>query len=72
MTQTLSGTVAANIRAEAARRRKTQAQLAEAAGLSQFAISRRMREEFPFTLDEVQAIADFLGVPLSDLLNTAA
>jgi len=72
MTQTLSGAVAANIRAELARQRVSQAQVAERLGLSQAAVSRRLTGQTPFELDEVAAVADLLAVAPSHLLAVAA
>lgn len=72
MTQTLSGAVAANIRAELARQRVSQAQVAERLGLSQAAVSRRLTGQTPFELDEVATVADLLAVAPSHLLAVAA
>lgn len=62
--------ISANIRAEAARRGKTQADLAHAIGTSRQAISQRLLGRINWRIDELQTIADFLGVPLAELINT--
>ena len=72
MTQTLSAAVAANIRAELARQRVSQFVVADRLGLSQAAVSRRLSGGTPFELDEVEAIASLLGVPLVDLIAERA
>ena len=40
----------------------SQAQLAQALGLTQSSISRRLAGSQPFRTDELAAVADFLGV----------
>lgn len=64
--------VAAEARAELARQRRTQEELAEAIGLSQSTVSRYLRGEYDFRLSELQATADFFGVPLIKLLGEEA
>lgn len=54
------------------RQRVTQKRLAEALHLSQQALSRRMTGEIPLDVDEIQQIADFLNVPLSQLFPGVA
>jgi transcriptional regulator with XRE-family HTH domain len=60
--------VAANIRAESARRRVRQSDLAEAVGLSQATISRKLSGQVPLTIDEVYAVAEVLHVPVHVLV----
>jgi len=64
----MTKTPSANIRAEMARAGVTQTQLAVALGLPQAAISRRLCDETPWRVSEVQSVAEALGVPLSALL----
>lgn len=64
--------VAGEIRALLARRQASGKQLASHLGMSQFAISRRLRGETPFSIDELAAAAEFLGVPMSDLVAERA
>ena len=72
MTQPLSGQVAANIRAELARQRRTQSELVMSLGLSPSAVSRRLSGQQPFEIDEVDAVARLLGVSVADLIGQAA
>jgi transcriptional regulator with XRE-family HTH domain len=68
----MTKTPSANIRAEMARAGVTQTQLAVALGLPQAAISRRLCDETPWRVGEIQAVAKTLGVPLSALLTDAS
>jgi transcriptional regulator with XRE-family HTH domain len=72
MTQTLSGQVAATIRAEMARRKVSQAQVADAIGVSQAAISRRLGGQTPFELDELTTVAGLLDMAVGDLIESNA
>ena len=60
--------IAAEIRAEVARQRATQVQLAQLLDLSQAAVSRRLSGDTPFTLNELAAIAQFLNVPITKFI----
>lgn len=62
--------VASNIRAELARRQLSQADLATALRTTQQTISRRMTGAVPFDTDELEVIAEFLGVPVDALIPT--
>lgn len=55
-----------------ARRKVTQAQLAEQLGCTQPAISRRLSGVISWDVDELTRVAEFLGVPLSSLLAEPA
>ena len=68
MTSPFSERVAANIRAELARRSLSQTDLARMLGTTQQAISRRMSGKVPFNTDELNAIAKQLGVPVASLI----
>lgn len=59
---------AGEIRAHLARRQISGKTFAARLGLSQFAVSRRLRGQTPFSIDELSRAAEFLGVPLVDLL----
>lgn len=61
--------VAATIRAELARHRKTQAGLAQALGIQRSSMHRRMSGEQPFDVNELQIAADYLDVPVASLLG---
>lgn len=56
------------IRAELARRNISRAKLAEKLGWKVSTTQRRLSGGKPFAAHELVAIADFLGVPLVDLL----
>lgn len=62
----------AMIRAELARRRMTQAQLAAALGLSQPSISMRLNGSLDWKHSEMQAVARIFGMRLTiEIDNTA-
>lgn len=67
MTQSPITDVAANVRAEVARRRIRQAAIAEHMGLDQRAVSRRLLGQVEFSVGELQSLADLLGVPVATL-----
>jgi transcriptional regulator with XRE-family HTH domain len=58
----LTEQVAAEVRAQMARVRITQTQLAESLGLTQSSISKRLRGVVAFNTDELQIVAGVLGV----------
>lgn len=66
-----ASTVAANVRAEVARRGLRHADLADALGISRPAMSRRLTGDMTFDVDELQTVARFLGVPVAHLLDAA-
>lgn len=72
MTQTFTDQVAANVRGELARRRLGQVQIAQALGISQAAVSRRLNGSVPLDVNELAVIARLLGVSAADLLPAAA
>lgn len=63
---------AANVRAELARRRISSQQLAEAIGMGRESMARRLREQTDFKISELSAVANYLGIPVTELLNGAA
>lgn len=63
--------VAENVRGWMARRNVTQTALAKRLGCSQPVISRRVRGEIPFDLDELIEIAVVLDIDLSELMDGA-
>jgi transcriptional regulator with XRE-family HTH domain len=66
---TPSERVAATVRAELARHRKTQAGLARALGLARTSMHRRITGEQPFDVAELHVVADYIGIPVADLLT---
>lgn len=61
-----------NIRAELARRKKNQGDLAELLGITRQGISQRLNGQVQLRVGELQAIADYFGVPVTALLDKAA
>lgn len=64
--------VAAGVRAELARQRRTQSDVAELLTTSQVTVSRKVRGLTPFTVNELYALADYLGLPVARLLPERA
>lgn len=64
--------VAANLRAEIARRQKRQADLAAIWGMSPMAVSRRINGAVPLSAEQTVAAAQWLGVEVTDLLGRAS
>ncbi len=56
------------VRVEMARRRMTQRALAEATGLSQSYLGRRLIGELPFTTDDLVKVANALGVEVRTIM----
>lgn len=69
MTQTTAEQVGANVRAEMARAGLSQAALAAILGLSQPAISKRLRGIQAFDVDEVARAAEALGIDVASLMS---
>lgn len=69
--QRLRERAAEEIRVILARRRMSAAELARRAGLKQPYVSRRMTGETAFDLDDLEVIANALGVKVSDLIRDA-
>lgn len=65
MTSDHAAGVIGAIKAEAARRDVSHAQLAEAIGVSRASMSRRMSGDVPFSFAEVRTIAETLGVSVA-------
>jgi len=70
MTQpsTLADMVAAEVRAQLARRQIAGSSLATFIGKSEMYVSRRLRADVPFDLIDLENIARFLNIPVADLL----
>lgn len=64
--------VPGNVRAEMARRRVTQAQLAEALGKTQQAVSARLNGRVAFDVNELHTVAEVLDIDVTDLLTAGA
>lgn len=70
MEQGLTQNVASEVRAEMARQRVSQRQLAEVLDISQPQVSDRLRGEIAFNTTELEKVAKFLRVPVANFLNT--
>lgn len=68
MTNNPREAVAANLRAEIARQRKRQADLADLWGMSEMAVSRRLTGRASISTEHLLAAAAWLGVESSSLL----
>ncbi|WP_170861204.1 helix-turn-helix domain-containing protein [Trujillonella endophytica] len=67
----LSAAVAAVVRSLLSDRGWSGRQLARETGINQATVARKLREDSPFDLDDLQAIARALSVDLLDLLGAA-
>ncbi|MEV4271978.1 helix-turn-helix domain-containing protein [Micromonospora aurantiaca (nom. illeg.)] len=63
--------VAEEIRAQLGRKQMSGAKLARAIDQSEMYVSRRLRGETAFDLDDLERIADVLGVTVTDLMPSA-
>lgn len=70
-TDTYSVSIANAVRAEMERRKKKFYELCEPLNLSWPTVSGRLNGHKPFTLDEIEAAADFLGITVEDLHKSA-
>ncbi len=61
--------VAAEVRAQLARKRVSGRQAALALGWKQPYISRRLTGEIPFDVNDLTALADLLGLPVSEFFE---
>lgn len=68
MEPTVTTRVTAEVRAEAARQKATQDDIAQILGISQTQVSRRFTGQIDFGIDELAKLADAWGVPFSRLL----
>jgi len=68
MEHDVANRTAGAVRAELARRRTSGRQMAEDLGISKTSLHRRLTGEYPFTITQLVAIADYLQLPLSSLL----
>jgi transcriptional regulator with XRE-family HTH domain len=67
----LNARVAEEVRALMGRRKVSGAELARAIKVPQASLQRRLSGRYPFYVDTLAAIADYLGTPLGDLLDAA-
>lgn len=71
-TDTFSASIASAVRAELGRQGKKLTDLTDPLGLSRPTISGRLNGHTPFTADELDKIASFLGLTAYDLIDSAA
>jgi len=67
----MSRVVADNVRLVCARRRITQVDLAAALRMSKMSVSDRFRYVTAWTLDDLEILRDYLGVPIAVLTGEA-
>lgn len=72
MATTFNEFVASEIRAEMARQRRSQQELARALGWTQPFISRRLTGSVALSTDEIERIAEVLSVPVDQLVTARA
>lgn len=68
---TFSNSIAAAVRAELGRQKKQFKELVAPLGLSYPTVSGRLNGHTPFTADELDRIAGFLGITAYDLIDSA-
>jgi antitoxin component HigA of HigAB toxin-antitoxin module len=68
----LSQAIAAAVREHLRRRDIRQIDLVPVLGLSQPALSSRLTGRTPFTLENLERLADHLGIPVTELLEPPA
>jgi transcriptional regulator with XRE-family HTH domain len=64
--------VAGNVRAELARRHITRNELGQAIGMHRESLARRLRDQTEFTVGELTTIANYLDIPVCQLIDGAA
>ena len=69
-TSNLQLTAAAEVRAWLGRRQMSASRAARQLGWTQMYLSRRLRSEAPFDLNDLEALARLLDVPVTDLLKS--
>lgn len=69
MSESLTATVAAEVRAEMARQRRSQREVADALGVSNTYVWRRLVGEVAFDLDELEAVAAYLAKPVAQFMR---
>lgn len=72
MTQSLTETVAAEIRAELGRQQTSAAELAKRLGVSGTYVWRRLNGQAALSTDDLERISDALGVSVTALLGRRA
>lgn len=68
MRHLLRDAVSGEVRAQLARRRLRQADLAPVLGVNQGQVSKRLCGHVPWSVDDLEALAEFFGVDARDLV----
>lgn len=68
----LAVAVAAEVRAAMGRQRVSGIQLAAMTGISQNYVAKRLRDEAPFTLNDIERICEVLHEDFTELMTNAA
>lgn len=68
MSETITASVAAEVRAEMARQNVPQRELGRVLGLSQGAAWRRLKGDVPFDVSELAEVAKLLKTPITNFL----
>lgn len=68
---TFAAAVSEEIRALMARKRVSGIELANSTGMSQNYIAKRLRDDFPFTLNDVEMICQALGTDHFELISAS-
>lgn len=69
--QRWASTTADEIRGLMAKQRKSQIDLARVLGIAPAGVSRRLQGKVPLDINELGAIAEWLGVPITQLFGPA-
>lgn len=72
MRSSVGDTAASNLRAELARQNKKKSEMALLLGISPAAVTRRVSGETALDVNEVVALAEWLDIPVTDLIGGTA
>ncbi|SBT64257.1 BetR domain-containing protein [Micromonospora sediminicola] len=72
MRKTIADHVSSEVRAELARQRRPQRDIAELLGISVNQVSERIRGDVEWRVSELVLVAELLGVPVAQFLPAAA
>lgn len=71
MATAINAIIADEVRAQMARRRRSQSSVSTETGISERTLARRLSGASSFTIDELVSIADSLGCPVRQLIGPA-
>ncbi|GIJ10769.1 helix-turn-helix domain-containing protein [Micromonospora andamanensis] len=72
MSNTIVNAISSEVRAELARQRRPQREIADRLGISIQQVSLRLRGEVEWRVSELIQVADLLGVPVAQFLPAPA